>query len=80
MQLYNGGQGVIGPNDQTTPCTPHIALLLFIEQSKTRSATPSRPAEGATDDDQPTIDAAEEGVYVGLDRELDAFLGSSRVT
>ena len=80
MQLCNGGQGVVGPSDQTTPCTPHTAPLLSTEHLATRSVTPPRPAEGATDADRPTTDAAEEWVDVGLDREVDAFLGSSRVT
>ena len=42
--------------------------------------TPPRPTEGATNADRPTTDVAEEGVDAGLDREVDAFPGSSRVT
>ena len=61
MQLNSGGQGVVGPSDQTTPRTPHTAPFLSIEQSATCSATPPRPTEGAADADRPTIDAAEEG-------------------
>ena len=50
------------------------------EQSATHSATPLRAAEGAADVVPPTIDAAEEGVDVGLDRDVEAFPGSSHVT
>ena len=42
--------------------------------------TPPRVAEGAVDAAPPTTDVAEEGVDVGLDRDVDAFPGSSRVT
>ena len=42
--------------------------------------TPPRPAKGAADVDLPTTDAPEEGVDAGLDREVDAFPKSSRVT
>ena len=42
--------------------------------------TPPRPTEGAAEAAPPTTDAAEEGVDAGLDREVDAFPGSSRVT
>ena len=80
MQLYSGGQGVVGPSDQTTPRTPHTAPLLSIEQSKTHSVTPSRPTEGAADASPPTTNAAEEGVDAWLDRDVDAFPRSSRVT
>ena len=80
MELCSGGQGNVGPNDQTTPCTPHIAPLLSIEKSETRSVTPPRPAKGAVDASPPTTNAAEEGVDVGLDREVDAFPGYSCVT
>ena len=80
MHLYSGGQGIVGPSAQTTPRTQHIAQFLSTEQLATCSATPSRPAEGATDAAPPTIDAIEEGVDAGLDREVDAFPRSSRVT
>ena len=50
------------------------------QQSATRSATPLRAAKGATDVAPPTIDVAEEGVDVGLYRDVEAFPGSSRVT
>ena len=80
MQQNTGGEGSVGPCDQTTPCTPHTALFLSTEQSTTRSATPPRPTKGAADADRPTTNAAEEGVDAGLDREVDAFPGSSRVT
>ena len=46
----------------------------------TRSATPPRAAEGATDAAPPTTDATEEGVDAGLDRDVEAFPGSSHVT
>ena len=39
-----------------------------------------RAAEGEADVSPPIIDAAEEGVDVGLDRDVEAFPGSSRVT
>ena len=42
--------------------------------------TPLRPAEGAADADRPTTDVVEEGVDVGLDRDVEAFPGSSHVT
>ena len=65
---------------QTTPRTPHTAPILSTEQSATSSATPPMSAEGAADVAPPTTDAAEEGVDAGLDRDVDAFPGSSRVT
>ena len=80
MEIISGGQGNVGPSDQTTPRTPHTATILSTKQSETRSVTSPREAEGAADVVPPTIDAAEEGVDAGLDREVDAFLGSSRVT
>ena len=39
-----------------------------------------RAAEGATDVSPPTTNAAEEGVDAGLDRDVEAFPRSSRVT
>ena len=80
MQQYSGGQGVVGPSDQTTPSTPHTAPLFYTKQSATCSMTPPRPREGAVDVDRPTTDVAEEGVDVELDREVDAFPGSPHVT
>ena len=80
MEIISGGQGNVSPSDQTTPHTPHTIPILSNEQSETGSATPPREAEGAVDAAPPTIDAAEEGVDAGLDRDVEAFLGSSRVT
>ena len=80
MEIISGGQGNVGPSDQTTPCTPHISPLLSIEKLETCSVTPPRPAKGAADASPPTTNAAEEGVDARLDREVDAFPGSSRVT
>ena len=80
MDIISGGQGNVGPSDQTTPRTPHTTPILSTEQSATCSATPPRATEGATDASPPTTDDAEEGVDVGLDREVDAFLGYSQVT
>ena len=80
MEIISGGQGNVGPSDQTTPRTPHTAPILSTEQLKTRSATPSKVAEGATDISLPTTNATEEGVDAGLDRYVEAFPGSSRVT
>ena len=80
MDIISCGQGNVGPSDQTTPHTPHIAPILSTEQSATRSATPPRAAEGATDVAPPTTDATEEGVDAGLDRDVEAFPRSSRVT
>ena len=40
MEIISGGKGNVGPNDQTTPRTPHTAPLLSTEQSVTRSTTP----------------------------------------
>ena len=42
--------------------------------------TPLRAAKGAADVSPSTIDAVEEGVDVGLYRDVESFLGSSRVT
>ena len=47
---------------------------------KTRSTTPPRLAEGAVDVAPPKTNAAEEGVDAGLDRDVEAFPGSYRVT
>ena len=80
MEMISGGQGNVGPNDQTTPCTPHATPILSIEQSETRFVTPPRVVEGAADVSPPTTDVAEEGVDAGLDRDMEAFPGSSRVT
>ena len=80
MQFNNGGEGVVGPSDQTTPHTPHTTPLLSTKQSATRSATPPMSAEGATVAAPLTTDDAEEGVDAGLDRDVEAFPGSSRVT
>ena len=80
MEIISGGQGNVGPSYQTTPRTPHTAPILSTEQSATRSATPLRAAEGEADGDPPTTDAIEEGVDAGLDIDVEAFPGSSRVT
>ena len=80
MDIISGGQGNVGPSDQTTPRTPHTAPILSTEQSATRSATPPRAAEGEADSAPPTTNAVEEGVDAGLDRDVEAFPGSSRVT
>ena len=79
MEIISGGQGNVGPSDQTTPRTPDIAPILSIEQLATCSATPPRVAEGAVDVSPPTTDDAEEGVDAGLDRDVEAFPRSSRV-
>ena len=80
MDIISGGQGNVGPSDQTTPRTPHIAPILSTEQLATRSATPSRAAKGAANVAPPTTDAAEEGVCAGLNRDVEAFPRYSRVT
>ena len=80
MDIIGGAQGNVGPSDQTTPCTPHTAPILSTEQLATRSATPSRAAEGEDDRAPPTRDAVEEGVDAGIDRDVEAFPGSSYVT
>ena len=80
MQICSGGQGVVSPSDQTTPHTPHTAPILSTEQSATCSTTPPRIAEGEADGSPPTTDVVEEGVDAGLDRDVEAFPGSSRVT
>ena len=79
MDIISGGQGNVGPSDQTTPRTPHIAPILSTEQLETCSVTPLRAAEGAADVAPPTTDAAEEGVDAGLDRDVEAFPGYSHV-
>ena len=50
------------------------------EQLETCSTTLPRPAEGVGNVDQPTTYVVEEWVDAGLDREVDAFPGSSHVT
>ena len=83
MDIISGGEGNVGPNDQTTPRTPHTAPILSTEQSATHSVTLPRAVEGATDVAPPTTYVAEEGVDAGLDTHVDAevtFIGSSRVT
>ena len=80
MEIISGGQGNVGPSDQTTPHTPHTAPILSTEQLETRSATPPRATEGVVDVAPPTTDVAEEGVDARLDRDVEAFPGSSRVT
>ena len=80
MDIISGGQGNVGPSDQTTPCTPHTAPIFSTEQSATRSTTPPRAVEGAADVAPPTTDVAEEGVDVGLYRDVEAFPRSSHVT
>ena len=80
IELISGVQGNVGPNDQITPHTPHTTPIFSTEHSTTRSATPPRPAEGAVNASPPTTDVAKEGVDAGLDRGMDAFPTSSRVT
>ena len=80
MEIISGGQGNVGPSDQTTPCTPHTSPILSIEQSTTCSTTPLREIEDEADAFPPTTDVAEEGVDAGLDRDVDAFPRSSHVT
>ena len=80
MEIISGGQGNVGPSDQTTPRTPHNAPILSTEQSTTRSVTTLRAVEGAADAAPPTTYDAYEGVDAGLDRDVEAFLGSSHVT
>ena len=83
MEMISGGQGNVGPSDQTTPCTPNIAPFLSTEQLETRSATPPRPAEGATDADRRKTYYAKERVEAGFDTNVDveaAFPESSCVT
>ena len=80
MEIISGGQGNVGPSDQTAPRTPHTTPILSHEQLATRSATPPRIAEGAADVSPPTTDATEEGMDAGLDRDVEAFPVSSCVT
>ena len=79
MEIISGGQGNVGPSDQTTPRTPHTPPILSTEQSATRFATPQRAAKGAADVAPPTTDVAEEGVDARLDRDVEEFPGYSRV-
>ena len=62
MEIISGGQGNVGPSEQTTPRTPHIAPTLSTEQSATCSATPLRAAEGVADSAPTTTDVVEEGI------------------
>ena len=80
MEIISGVQGNVGPSDQNTPCTPNTTPLLSTKQSTTRSVTPPRVAKGAANAAPPTTNVAEEGVDAGLDRDVDAFPGSSCVT
>ena len=83
MQIYSGGQGVVGPSDQTTARTLHTSPLLSNEQFKTCSSTPPNPVEGAIDVDRPKTDRAEEWVEAGFDNNVDVeatFPGYSHVT
>ena len=80
MEIISGGQGNEGLSDQNTPRTPHNAPILSTEQSATPSVTPPRAVEGAADAAPPTTDDVEEGVDARLDRDVDAFPGSSHVT
>ena len=80
MEIISGGQGNVGPSDQTTPRTPHTTPILSTKQLATHSATLPRSAEGAFDVAPPTTDATEERVDAGLDRDVEAFPGSSHVT
>ena len=80
MEIISGGQVNVGPSEQTTPRTPHTAPIFSTEQSATRFVTPLRVVEGVADVPPPITDVAEEGVDAGLDRYVEAFPGSSRVT
>ena len=40
MDIISGGQGNVGPSEQTTPRTPHTAPILSTEQLVTCSTTP----------------------------------------
>ena len=82
LQPHTGGEGGVGPSDQTTPRTPHTAPFLSTKQSKTHFTTPLRLEKGASDTDRPTTDPAK-GVDTIFDTNADfeaAFPGSSRVT
>ena len=80
MEIISGGQGNVGPSDQTTLCTPHTNPIFSTEQLATCSTTTLRAEEGAADAAPPTTDDAEEGVDAELDRDVETFPGSSRVT
>ena len=80
MEIISGGQGNVGPSDQTTPHTPHNAPILSIEQLATRSMASSREEEGESNGAPPTTDAVEEGVDAVLDRVVESFPISSRMT
>ena len=80
MNIISGGQGNVGPSDQTTPHTPHTSPILSTEKSATHSMTSPRAAEGAANVSPPTTDDEKEGVDVGLDRDVDAFTRYSHVT
>ena len=80
MEIISGGQGHVGPSDQTTPRTPHTSPILSTEQSETCSVTPPRAVEVAADAAPPTTNDAEEGVDARLDRDVEAFPKSSHVT
>ena len=65
----------------TKPLHVHHIMLPYCPLSnQTCSATPLRAAEGAADVAPPTTDAVEEGVDARLDRDVEAFPRSSRVT
>ena len=83
MQFNTSSEGIVGPSDQTTPCTPHTAPFFSTEKLTTRSTTPLRPVEDAAAADRRTPDRTEDKVEADSDTNADAevvFHGSSRVT
>ena len=78
MEIISGGQGNVGPSDQTTYSTyTTYSPILSIEQLETCFVTSPRVAKGAANVAPPTTDAAKEGVDAGLDRDVESFPGSS---
>ena len=61
MDIISGGQGNVGPSDQTTPRTPHTTPILSTEQLATHFVTSSREAEGAANVAPPIANAVMQG-------------------
>ena len=83
LQPHTGGEGSVGPSEQTNTCIPHTTHVLSNEQLTTCSVTPPRPTESPATGDQRTLDHADEGVDVNPASNVDVeakFPRSSHVT
>ena len=64
----------------TKPLHVHHILLPYCPLNNQKHALRHRSVEGAADVAPPTTDATKEGVDARLDRDVEAFPGSSHVT